>query len=171
MARDIITRFRKQLTAAIEGERHNVLFEQASPEIKGNLRYIFDAIDRDRSGELSTHELAAHLQSAGKGFQEGELTYLFKSIDRDGSGEIDFEEFGELMLRHRRLMSRYTEFVTYFLPLDADEDEFISTKEMNTALASVGEPPLSNDEIAFLRDRTGGEPLTWNRFIEVLLVT
>ncbi|MUG91077.1 urea transporter [Scytonema sp. UIC 10036] len=171
VARDIITRFRKQLTAAIKGERHNVLFEQASPEIKGNLRYIFDAIDRDRNGELSTHELAAHLQSAGKGFQEGELTYLFKSIDRDGSGEIDFEEFSELMLRHRRLMSRYTEFVTYFLPLDADEDEFISTKEMNTALASVGEPPLSNDEIAFLRERTGGEPLTWNRFIEVLLVT
>lgn len=171
VARDIITRFRKQLTAAIKGERHNVLFEQASPEIKGNLRYIFDAIDRDRSGELSTHELAAHLQSAGKAFNEGELTYLFKSIDRDGSGEIDFEEFGELMLRHRRLMSRYTEFVTYFLPLDADEDESISTKEMNTALSSVGEPRLTQEEVEFLRDRTGGQPLTWNRFIEVLLVT
>lgn len=171
VARDIITRFRKQMTAAIKGERHNVLFEQASVEIKGNLRYIFDAIDRDRSGELSTHELAAHLQSAGKAFSEGELTYLFKSMDRDGSGEIDFEEFGELMLRHRRMMSRYTEFVTYFLPIDADEDESISTQEMNTALSSVGEPPLSIDEIAFLGDRTGGQPLTWNRFIEVLLVT
>lgn len=171
VARDIITRFRKQLTAAIKGERHNVLFEQASAEIKGNLRYIFDAIDRDRSGELSTHELAAHLQSAGKTFSDGELTYLFKSIDRDGSGEIDFEEFGELMLRHRRLMSRYTEFVTYFLPLDADEDESISTKEMNTALSSVGEPSLTQEEVEFLRDRTGGQPLTWNRFIEVLLVT
>jgi solute carrier family 14 (urea transporter) len=171
VARDIITRFRKQLTAALQGERHNVLFEQASPEIKGNLRYIFDAIDRDRSGELSTQELANHLQSAGKAFSERELTYLFKSIDRDGSGEIDFEEFGELMLRHRRLMSKYTEFVTYFLPLDADEDESISIKEMNIALSSVGELPLSTDEIAFLRDRTEGQPLTWNRFIEVLLVT
>ncbi|MFE1746004.1 urea transporter [Coleofasciculus sp. H7-2] len=171
VARDIITHFRKQLTAAIKGERHNVLFEQASVEIKGNLRYIFDAIDRDRSGELSTHELAAHLQSAGKAFSDGELTYLFKSMDRDGSGAIDFEEFGELMLRHRRLMSRYTEFVTYFLPLDADEDESISTKEMNTALSSVGEPPLTQEEVEFLRDRTGGESLTWNRFIEVLLVT
>lgn len=75
------------------------------------------------------------------------------------------------MLRHRRLISRYTEFVTYFLPLDADEDESIGTQEMNTTLSSVGEPPLSTDEIAFLRDRTRGEPLTWNRLIEVLLVT
>lgn len=42
---------------------------------------------------------------------------------------------------------------------------------MNTALSSVGEPPLTQEEVEFLRDRTGGQPLTWNRFIEVLLVT
>ncbi len=60
---------------------------------------------------------------------------------------------------------------SHFLPLDADEDESISTKEMNTALSSVGEPSLTQEEVEFLRDRTGGQPLTWNRFIEVLLVT
>ncbi|MEG4984343.1 hypothetical protein QUB08_00975 [Microcoleus sp. BR0-C5] len=60
---------------------------------------------------------------------------------------------------------------SHVLPLNADEDESISTQEMNTALSSLGEPPLSIDDIAFLRDHTGGQPLTWNRFIEVLLVT
>jgi hypothetical protein len=44
-------------------------------------------------------------------------------------------------------------------------------KEMNTALASLREPPLSKDEIKFLQKQTGGQPLTWNRFIEVLLLT
>jgi Ca2+-binding EF-hand superfamily protein len=68
-------------------------------------------------------------------------------MDRDGSGAIDFEEFGELMLRHQRLMSRYTKFVNYFLIIDVDRDDIISIKEMNTALASLREPPLSDEEI------------------------
>lgn len=48
---------------------------------------------------------------------------LYKSIASHRFGTIDFEEFGELML-DRRLMSRYTEFVTYFLPIDADDRHF-----------------------------------------------
>ncbi|MEG4107108.1 hypothetical protein [Microcoleus sp. S13_C5] len=42
---------------------------------------------------------------------------------------------------------------------------------MNTALASLKEAPLSKDEITFLQEQTGGQALTWNRFIEVLLLT
>jgi Ca2+-binding EF-hand superfamily protein len=68
-------------------------------------------------------------------------------MDRDASRAIDFEEFGELMWCHQRLMSRYTEFVTYFLPIDVDADDIISMHEMNTALASLREPPLSKEEI------------------------
>ena len=153
------------------GKRRNFLFDKASDSIQRDLRYAFDAIDTSRNGTLSTQELAVHLRQAGKVSSEGELAYLFTCMDVDGSGEIDFEEFGELMLRHRRLMSRYAEFVTYFLPIDADQDDSISIKEMNIAMASVGEPPLTADEIAFLEARAGRQPLTWNRFIEVLLVT
>ena len=110
VARDIITNFRRQLEAAMTGKRHNFLFNKASDSIKGDLRYAFDAIDTSRNDTLSTQELAVHLRQAGKVSSEGELAYLFTCMDVDGSGEIDFEEFGELMLRHRRLMSRYAEF-------------------------------------------------------------
>ena len=171
VARDIITNFRRQLEAAMTGKRRNFLFDKASDSIQRDLRYAFNAIDTSRNGTLSTQELAVHLRQAGKVSSEGELAYLFTCMDVDGSGEIDFEEFGELMLRHRRLMSRYAEFVTYFLPIDADQDDSISIKEMNIAMASVSEPPLTADEIAFLEARAGRQPLTWNRFIEVLLVT
>ncbi|MEH2179526.1 hypothetical protein [Nostoc sp.] len=34
----------------------------------------------------------------------------------------------------------------------------------------VGESPLTKDEITFLRDHTGGQLLTWNQFIEAILV-
>lgn len=145
--------------------------QKASVSIKGDLRYVFDAIDTNGNGELSAPELAMHLHQSGLGQLEGELEYLFDCMDIDHSGTIDFEEFGELMLRHRFLMSKYTEFVTYFLPIDANKDNAISIDEMKVVMSSVGESSLSADEVAFLQLRTSGQPMTWNQFIEVLLVT
>lgn len=78
-----IASFRQQLRAALQGQQRHILFEQATPAIKGDLRYIFDAIDRDRSGFLSNQELATHLHQAGKVLSEGELTYLFNCMDRE----------------------------------------------------------------------------------------
>lgn len=171
VAKEVISNFRRQLEAAMNGNSRNILFDKASESTKGDLRYIFDAIDTDRSGELSTKELAGYLIQADPNTSEEELTYLFKSMDRDRSGTIDFEEFGELMLRHQRLMARYEEFTTYFLPIDADEDNLISIQEMNTAMNSVNEPPLTREEIDFLQQRTNSLSFTWNKFIELLLLT
>ncbi|NES65795.1 MAG: urea transporter [Okeania sp. SIO2D1] len=169
-AREAISAFRRQLQGAMAGQYHKVFFDQAPQEIKGNLRYIFDAIDRDRSGSLSLEELSHHLQQAGHPLKEEELNFLFSSMDVDNSGEIDFEEFGELLLRHRRLMSRLDEFATYFIPIDKNCNGVLEVEEMNVVLASVDEPPLSEDEVTFLQRRTGGKDLTWETFLELLLV-
>ncbi|MDJ0519176.1 MAG: urea transporter [Trichodesmium sp. MO_231.B1] len=169
-AREAISAFRSQLHSAMEGEHHKVFFEQAPLELKNDLRYIFDAIDRDRSGSLSLSELSHHLQQAGNPMSEEELTFLFSSMDADNSGEIDFSEFGELLLRHRRLMSRLDEFATYFIPIDQDGNGVLEVEEMNVVLASVNEPPFSSEEVTFLQKRIGGKDLTWERFLELLLV-
>ena len=171
VAREVISNFRRQLKAAIAGQRHHFLFDRSSVALRGDLRYIFDAIDTDRSGTLSTQELATHLRQAGQVPSETELAYLFDRMDADGNGEIDFAEFGELMLRHQRLMARYDEFRTYFVPIDANGDDCISLDEMNVAFSSVNQPLLSAAEAAFLHKQANGKPLTWNRFIEMLLVT
>jgi urea transporter/Ca2+-binding EF-hand superfamily protein len=170
-AKDVISNFRRHLESAIQGTHHRFLFESADSSVQGNLRYVFDAIDQDHNGTLSVQEFATHLHKANQTLSKTELTYLFSSMDIDGSGNIDFDEFCELMLRHRRLMSKYQEFITYFLPIDHDEDESISVKEMNIALSSVGELPLSHDEVNFLQAKTESKPLTWYQFIEILLVT
>lgn len=170
VAKRIISNFRRHLAAAIQSKPRQLLFKQASSTFKGDLRYIFDAIDQDHSGHLCIEELTNHLNQAGKGLSDNEITLLFTSMDSDRSNTIDFEEFGELMLRHRQLMAEYNDFLTYFLPIDADEDNIISLDEMNIAMASVGESPLTKDEITFLRDRIGGQLLTWNQFIEAILV-
>lgn len=171
VAKDIIGNFRRQLAIAISGKGGNFLFDQVDPGVKGDLRYVFDAIDSDRSGELSTEELARYLTKANSLMGENELNYLFKCMDRDRSGSIDFEEFGELILRHRRLMAKHDAFMTYFLPIDADGDDRISIDEMNSAMNSVGEPKLSPAEINFLQQRTNSQSFTWNQFIELLLLT
>ncbi|NEP76579.1 EF-hand domain-containing protein, partial [Okeania sp. SIO2G5] len=167
----IIARFRLQLAGAIAGQRHCTLFAKASTAIKGDLRYIFNSIDTDQNGTLSTEELASHLYQAQQITSDADLDYLFSCMDVDGNGTIDFEEFGEMMLRHRQLMANYDDFVTYFLPIDANDDDAISLAEMNIAMTSVGERPLTGIEAGYLKRQMGEKPMTWNRFIEMLLVT
>ncbi|MEB3338158.1 MAG: urea transporter [Leptolyngbyaceae bacterium] len=171
VAKEIITTFRRQLKDAMAGTPRRHLLESASDATQKDLKYLFNAIDTNFSETISVEELADHLRHLKRPLSEEELVYLFKSLDIDQNGEIDFAEFGELMLRQQRLMANYPEFVTYFLPIDANEDDAISIDEMNVAIASVGELPLSKDEISFLQIRMGNQPLSWNRFIEMLLVT
>ena len=47
----------------------------------------------------------------------------------------------------------------------------ISLEEMNVAMASVGEARLSERASAYIDKQMKGQPLTWNRFIEMLSVT
>ena len=171
IAKDIISNFRRQLEIAINGKRRNFMFDKADTGTKGDLRYVFEAIDRDRNGELSTSELAGYLTEANQSITDSELNYLFNCMDRDRNGSIDFEEFGELMLRHRRLMARHDAFMTYFLPIDANKDDLISIDEMNNAMNSVGEAKLTREEINFLQQRSNSPSFTWDQFTELLLLT
>ncbi|MBI4783275.1 MAG: urea transporter [Oscillatoriophycideae cyanobacterium NC_groundwater_1537_Pr4_S-0.65um_50_18] len=169
-AKQLIAAFRQQLQDAMQGRSRQLLFEQASVAMRGDLRYVFDAIDRDGNGKLSLTELSQHFQQAGYLLKPDELNLAFISMDADRSGEIEFAEFGELLLRHRRLISHLQEFYTYFLPIDANGDGVLAPQEMNVVLASVDEPPLTQAEISFLRQRIGGKDFTWERFLELVLV-
>lgn len=169
-AKQMISAFRQQLQDAMQGQSRQILFEQASVAMRGDLRYVFDAIDRDGNGKLSLTELSQHFQQAGYPLKPDELELAFISMDADHSGEIEFAEFGELLLRHRRLVSHLQELYTYFLPIDANGDGVLAPQEMNVVFASVNEPPLTQAEISFLRQRIGGKDFTWERFLELLLV-
>ena len=171
-AKSVITHFRQQIAAALSPQANHYLFEQASNQTKGDLKYLFNRIDTDQSGTLSVRELRTRLdEDAQAASVTEELAYLFDRMDRNGDGKIDFEEFSELMLRHQRLMANYDAFVTYFLPIDADGDDAISSAELNLAVQSVGMRPLSKEEQTYLQKSVGDRPLTWNQFVERLLLT
>ncbi|HEY9647373.1 MAG TPA: urea transporter [Chroococcidiopsis sp.] len=171
VSKRIMTQFRQQLASAMTGTPNNYLFAAAPDAIKKDLEYMFNAIDTDFSNTISAVELAEHLRQVKRSISDEELDILFASLDIDHNGEIEFAEFGELILRQRRVMTNYHDFLTYFIPIDANGDDAISIEEMNVAIASVGERPFSKDEITFLQARIGNQPLSWNRFIEMLLVT
>lgn len=171
VAKKTLSNFRRQLKAAMNGKSSHLLIDKASNATKGDLRYIFEAIDTDRSGELSTRKLANYLHQANRATSEDELIYLFNCIDKNNSGTFNFQDFGELILRHQRLMTEHDAFMTYFVPIYADKNDLLSIKEMNLAMKSVSEPALTRKEIDFLQQRTTHQSFTWNQFIELLLLT
>ena len=56
-------------------------------------RCIFQQLDVDGSGTISSVEVQNLLHMLGFAAGSQEVVRLVKEIDRDGSGEIDFEEF------------------------------------------------------------------------------
>jgi solute carrier family 25 phosphate transporter 23/24/25/41 len=54
---------------------------------------LFQAIDRDRSGELDKAEVAAAFERAGVTVSNARLNRFFDYIDKDHNGTIDFSEW------------------------------------------------------------------------------
>lgn len=60
IAKEVISNFRRQLQAAMAGKPRNFWFDKASRATKGDLRYIFDAIERLNTGGVSLSKQEIH---------------------------------------------------------------------------------------------------------------
>lgn len=74
---------------------------EAEAKLRDQLKSTFDKFDADGSGEVSSDELAAMLQSMGMLVQPSILKQMMDEADADKSGEIDFEEV-RVRQQHRR---------------------------------------------------------------------
>lgn len=68
-------------------------FVRFCKETEGQLRKLFDGIDRDRSGQLDKNELSTAFERAGMNLSEERLERFFSYIDRNHDGGIDFREW------------------------------------------------------------------------------
>lgn len=59
----------------------------------GRLRSVFDEIDLDRSGTISTEELGHALKALGCSVAPSQLAGMLAEVDTDGSGLVSFDEF------------------------------------------------------------------------------
>ena len=69
-------------------ERH-----QLSAADIAEFREIFNLVDTDGSGAISTEELAQLVESVGMKLSQQELAEMVNELDEDQSGEVEFEEF------------------------------------------------------------------------------
>merc|ERR1712217_458636 len=62
-----------------------------------DVRYVFDALDTDGSGQLALNEVRAALAMLKKQVPHDACENAFRSLDVDDSGELDFTEFLDFM--------------------------------------------------------------------------
>ncbi|GFQ08588.1 probable calcium-binding protein cml10 [Phtheirospermum japonicum] len=111
-------------------------------EISTQLKQVFNLIDTNRDGKLSTLELKQVLlilghetKSAG---QEAEA--MVSEMDFDGDGFVDLDEFMRIMKNHdspNHGVFRESEIMEAFRVFDADSDGLISAEELHRVLARL----------------------------------
>ncbi|MGC5198175.1 EF-hand domain-containing protein, partial [Aphanothece microscopica] len=178
VARALLRDFRRQLHQSVAGEQKAVLLPRADAAERERLRHLFEDLDRDGSGSLSVAELATGLmRRQGGSLADGasrqrflQLETILRRMDLDGDGQVDPEEFGELMLRLRRLHAGRAELLTYLQPVDADGNAELDPAELDRLLVSVGLPPLRDEESRQVFG-SPGRGLSWGSFLDLLLLT
>ncbi|KAK6352775.1 hypothetical protein TWF696_004777 [Orbilia brochopaga] len=72
-----------------------VVFMEATEQ---HLRGLFNAIDRDKNGQLDRAELAHALESNGISVEPGKLQAFFDKLDKNSDGQITFEEWRDFLV-------------------------------------------------------------------------
>nr|CAG4719398.1 unnamed protein product [Naegleria fowleri] len=95
------------------------------------LKVWFDAVDIDKSGQISPNELKSVLSKGGMDFDLIVAQRMIKMFDKDNSGQIGFQEFEQL---HNYLMNMKTSFER----TDVDRSGNLNVNEVKSALQMSG---------------------------------
>ncbi|KAI7824826.1 hypothetical protein BC939DRAFT_396365 [Gamsiella multidivaricata] len=134
---------------------------QSSPE--ASLRQWFDAVDADRSGQLSTEELQrALINGDWSPFNYETVRLMMNMFDTDNSGQINFAEFSGLW-------KYIEEWRACFRAFDRDQSGSIDFDELRTAMRSFGYH-LSDNFLKLLikkYDKNGRGDVSFDNFVQI----
>ncbi|XP_052817787.1 programmed cell death protein 6-like isoform X1 [Mya arenaria] len=127
---------------------------------------VFQRVDKDRSGQISAHELGQALSNGTwTPFNPETVRLMIGMFDRDNSGSINFQEFSALW-------KYVTDWQNCFRSYDRDNSGSIDRNELKTALTSFGYR-LSDrfyDILVKKFDRQGRGTVAFDDFIQCCAV-
>ncbi|KDP28741.1 hypothetical protein JCGZ_14512 [Jatropha curcas] len=108
----------------------------ASMEIPNQFKQVFNLIDANGDGKISSYDLIELLLCLGcdKSKAKAEAEGMVKELDRNGDGFVDFDEFFYIL-------NNYDEedyLMDAFMIFDADKNGLISAKELQKVLSRLG---------------------------------
>ncbi|KAF9939737.1 Programmed cell death protein 6 [Mortierella alpina] len=137
--------------------------QQQAASAEASLRQWFDAVDTDRSGQLSTEELQkALINGDWSPFNYETVRLMMNMFDTDNSGLINFAEFSGLW-------KYIEEWRACFRAFDQDQSGSIDFNELRTAMRSF-RYNLSDDFLKLLikkYDKKGRGDVSFDNFVQI----
>jgi len=142
-------------------------YGQPPPQQQGpNLQYIFQQVDRDRSGQITINELQQALSNGSwKPFNPETVRLMIGMFDHDHTGTIGFHEFSGLW-------KYVTDWQNTFRTYDRDNSGSIDKNELKNALTSFGYRLSDRFFTMLVRkfDRTNRGTIAFDDFIQCCVV-
>ncbi|CAH3026555.1 unnamed protein product [Porites evermanni] len=127
---------------------------------------VFQRVDKDRSGAISTNELQQALSNGTwTPFNPETVRLMIGMFDRDNNGTITFNEFSSLW-------KYITDWQNTFRSYDKDNSGTIDKRELQTALTSFGYRLSERFYGILIRkfDRSGRGVVNFDDFIQCCVV-
>ena len=118
----------------------------------------FDLFDRDGDGHIAPSEIRSVMAGVGVDLgDDAEVRELIAAIDADGNGAVEFEEFLSIMASNivRDGGSELEQALALF---DPQRTGFVDVECARSLLTSIGEQPLSDEEVDDMVARMGKDP-------------
>lgn len=110
---------------------------QLTKEQVDEYKKVFDLLDKDKNGTISTSELGDAMRFAGLEISEDLLKEFIESVDTDNSGTLSFAEFQTLIIREVQRID-IKELREIFRSFDTDNDGSITVEEAQIGLKKQG---------------------------------
>lgn len=131
-------------------------------------REVFDLVDKDKGGSLTTSEVKDLMELLGMQVSINDVKSMVEEIDADGSGAVDFDEFLQVMAKPQQMPYSKADLLRSF-KMFAEKDAphgCISPEALEQALLDHCGDKLSPDEVMRLIHRLDTTADGWINYVE-----
>jgi len=144
-----------------------------TPQEEENAKAIFDALDADGSGKITTDNLKDALESAGFALTDEEIEAVIGMVDQTGDGSVSWNEF-KAVVEQRPIKRRIEAALRkLFAVFDTDGTGYITAENMRELINEAGfGDDITDDEIAAIIgqiDEAGDGKVSFEEFLGIFI--